>query len=71
MVVYTLMKLQSRVLGAMYSRTFAAMVGMIAIAALIYSYYKGSAAIDIIGAVLIGFLVGVGIITRLWTREWC
>jgi hypothetical protein len=69
--LYTLIRLQSKVLGAMYSRAFAVIVGAVAVAALVYSYYKGSVAIDALGAVLIGFLVGVAIITRLWTREWC
>ena len=68
--MYRLIKLQSKMLGAIYSRLFAVITGALAVAVLVYSYYRGSVVVDAAGAVLIGFLIGMAIITRFWTRAW-
>ena len=65
-----MIKYQPRVLGVMYSRLFAVIIGVLAVAAFLYGYYVGSVAVDAIGALLVGFLLGIAIITRFWTRAW-
>ena len=65
-----MIKYQPKALGILYSRVFAVIIAALAIAAFVYSYYLGSIAIDAVGALLVGFLIGVAIITRFWTRIW-
>lgn len=68
--MHMMIKYQPKVLGVLYSRVFAVIVGALAVAAFIFSHYEGSVAADAFGAVLVGFLIGVAIITRFWTRVW-